>query len=95
LITCEGVETTKKKVEVLEPSFHMSNLESWSPKKYEVKGLNMYNSNQFIASQNLLYNFFKGISNVIFSPRYILYLRLIPIALNQLRKFKIAIDTLI
>jgi len=56
-------------VEVFQSSFHISNLKSWSPKKYEVRGPNMYNHNQFIAFQILLYNFFKWISNVIFSPR--------------------------
>jgi len=35
----------------------MSKLKSWSPKKYEVKGPNMHNPNQFMAFQNLLHNF--------------------------------------
>jgi len=29
----------------------------------------MYNPNEFTASQNLLYNFFRWISNIIFTPR--------------------------
>jgi len=37
-----------------ESFFYMSNLKNGSPKKYEVKGNNMPNPNQFIASQNLL-----------------------------------------
>jgi len=36
--------------EVFQSSFHMSNLKSWSPKKYEVKGPNTHNQNQFMAS---------------------------------------------
>jgi len=47
----------------------MSNLKSWSPKQYEVKWPNMHNPNQFMASQNLVYNFFEWFSNVIFSSR--------------------------
>jgi len=50
-----GVKTMK----ICELSFCMSNLKNWAPKKYEDKGPNMHNSNQFMASQNLLYNFFK------------------------------------
>jgi len=38
-------------------------------KKYKIKEPNMHNPNQFMASQNLLYNFFKWILNVIFSLR--------------------------
>jgi len=57
----------QKWFEVFQSSFHMSSLKSWSPKKYEDKGPNMYNPNQFMTSQNLLNNFFKWISNVIFS----------------------------
>jgi len=55
-----------KWLEVFQSSFHMTNLKSWSPKKYEDKEPNMHNPNQFMASQNLLYNSFKWISNVIF-----------------------------
>jgi len=47
----------------------MSNLKSWSPKTYEDKGPNMHNPNQFMASKNLTYVFFKLIFDVIFSPR--------------------------
>jgi len=71
----------------------MSNLKSWSPKKYEDKGPNMHNRNQFIASQNLLYDFLKRISNVIFPPRY----RVIEAHFqgpSTLQKVKIAMDTL-
>jgi len=50
-------------------SFHMLNLKIWSPKKYEDKEPNIHNPNQFVVFQNVLYNFFKWISNVIFSPR--------------------------
>jgi len=53
----EGVKNTKR-FQVCQSSFHMSNLKIWSPKEYEDKGPNMHNSNQFMASQNLLYNFF-------------------------------------
>jgi len=59
----------QKWFEFFQSSFHMSNLKSWSPKKYENKGPNMHNSNQFMASQNLFYNSFKWISTMIFSPR--------------------------
>jgi len=52
----EGVNTTKV---VFQSSFHMSNLKSWLPKKYEDKGPNMRNPNQFMASLNLFYDFFK------------------------------------
>jgi len=44
-------------------------LKSWSQKEYEVIGPSMYNSNPFTIFQNLFYNFFKLISNVIFFPR--------------------------
>jgi len=50
----EGV----KPIKIFELSFFMSNLKNWSPQKYEVKWPNKHNSNQFMASQNLLYNFF-------------------------------------
>jgi len=40
--------------EVFQFSFYKSNRKNWSPRKYEVKGHNMHNLNQFIASQNLL-----------------------------------------
>jgi len=50
-------------------SFCMSILKSWSQKIYEVVGPSMHNPNQFKVFQNLLYNFLKLISNVIFSPK--------------------------
>ncbi len=49
--------------------FHMSNLKSWSPPKYKFNGHNMHNPNQFTTFENLLYNFFKWIFKVMFSPR--------------------------
>jgi len=61
----DGVKTLK----IFELSFCMSNMKSWSPVKYKVEGPNKHNLNQFMASQNLLYNFFKWILSVIFSPR--------------------------
>ena len=61
----EGVKTMK----IFQFSFHMSILKSWSLKKYEVIGPSMHNLNQFTVFQNLFYNFFKWIFNVIFSPR--------------------------
>jgi len=58
----EGVKTMKARVwkwfEVFQSSIHMSNLKCWLPKKYEGKGPNMHNPNQFMASQNPLYNNF-------------------------------------
>jgi len=51
----EGVKTLK----ISELSFRMSNLKELINKKYEVEGPNKHNPNQFMASQNLLYNFFK------------------------------------
>jgi len=52
----------------------------------------MHNSNQFIASQNLLYNFLKWISNVIFSPRSSVYEAHFQEP-STLQKVKIAMDT--
>jgi len=43
----EGVKTNKGNHSIL---FHMSNLKIWSPKKYDDKGSNMHNSNEFTAS---------------------------------------------
>jgi len=63
----------RKWFEVIQSSFYMSNLKSWSLKKYEDEGPNIDNPNQFIASQNLLYNFFKWIFYLIFSPRSIVF----------------------
>jgi len=51
----KSIETMK----IFELSFCMSNLKKWLPKKYKVEGPNKYNPNQFMASQNLLYNFLK------------------------------------
>jgi len=63
-----------KLFEVFQSSFYMSNLKSWSPKKYEDKRPNMYNPNEFIASQNPFYNFIKWIFNLIFlSSQNVLY----------------------
>jgi len=61
----EGVKTTKN----FNSFFCMSILKNWSLKKYEVIGLSMHKPNQFMVFQNLFYNFFKWISNVISSPR--------------------------
>jgi len=72
----------------------MSNLKSWSPKKYEVKGPNIHNLNQFMTSQNLLFNLFKQISNVIFSPRSSVFEAHFQEP-STLRKVKIAMDTLV
>jgi len=58
-----------KPMKIFELSFCMSNLKNWLPKKYEVEGPNKYNPNQFMASQNLLYYFFKQISSVISFPK--------------------------
>jgi len=38
----EGIKLAKVD---LKSSFHMSNLKSWSPKIYDVKGPNMHNHN--------------------------------------------------
>jgi len=71
----------------------MSNLKIWSPKKYEDKGPNMHHPNQFMASQNLLNNFFKLISNVNFSPRSSVF-EAHSQESSTLRKVKIAMDNL-
>jgi len=52
-----------KTMKIFDLSFCMSNLKNWLPKiyeakKYEVEEPNKYYPNQFMASQNLLYNFF-------------------------------------
>jgi len=60
----------------------MSNLKNWCPKKYEVKGHNMHNSNKFIASQNLLYNFLNEFL-MCFFVQDLVYLRLISNPRNQ------------
>jgi len=83
----------QKWVEVFQSSFHMSNLKSQSPKKYDIKGPNAHNPNQFMASQNLPYNFFKWISNVIFSPRSSVFEAHFQEP-STLWKVKIAMDTL-
>jgi len=83
----------QKFYKVFESSFHKSNLKSWWPKKYEVKGPNMYNPNQFMASQNLLYRFLKWILNVIFSPRSNVF-EVHFQELSTLQKVKIAMGTL-
>jgi len=57
--------------EVWQSSLHMSNLKSQSPKENKVEVHNMQNLNQYLASQNVLYNFFKWISDVIFPLRSI------------------------
>jgi len=67
---------------------------SWSPKKYEVKGLNKYNSNQFMASQNLLYNFFKWISNEIFFQRFSVFETHFQES-SILQEIKISMDTFV
>jgi len=51
----EGVKTIK----IFEFSFCISNLKNWSPQKYEIEWPNKHNPNEFMASQNLLYNFSK------------------------------------
>jgi len=71
----------------------MPNLKIWSPKKYEVKGPNMHNPNQFMSSQNLLYNFFKQISNMTFSPRSSVFEGHFQEP-STLQKIKTAMDTL-
>jgi len=53
----------------------------------------MHNPNQFMASQNLLYNFFKCILNVTFSPRFSVF----EVHLQEpstLQKVKIAMGTI-
>jgi len=51
----KGVKTIKN----IEIFFAMSNPKSWSPKKYEIEKPNKpINPNQFVISQNRLYNFF-------------------------------------
>jgi len=75
---------TAKVMWSLSTSFRKSNLKSWWPKKYEVKGPKIYNSNQFMASQNLLYYFFKWILNAIFSPMSSQHYELFPRALNTI-----------
>jgi len=66
----------------------MSNLKSWSPKKYEVKGPNMHNPNQFMASQNLLYNFLNEFLMGFFL-QHLLYLRLISKSPQHYKKSKL------
>jgi len=61
----EGIKTMKTS----QFSFCMSILKSWSLKEYEAIGPSMHNPNQFMVFQNLFYDFYKWISNVIFSPR--------------------------
>jgi len=75
--------------EVFLSSFHKSNLKSWWTKKYELKGPNMHNPNQFMASQNLLYNFFRWNSNVINFLQDLVYLRLISKSLQHYRKWRL------
>jgi len=53
----------------------------------------MHNSNQFMFFQNLIYIFFKWISNVIFSPRSSVFEAHFQEP-STLRKVKIAMDTL-
>jgi len=65
MVQHEGVKTMK----IFKLSFCMSNQKSRLPKKYEVEGPNKHSPNQFMAYQNLLYNFIKWIYIVIFSPR--------------------------
>jgi len=77
----DGVKTMK----IFELSFCMSNLKSWLPKKYEVEGPNKYNLHQYMDFQNLLYNFFKWISSVIFFQDLV-YLRLISKSPQHYRK---------
>jgi len=84
----------QKWFEVFQFFFHMSNLKSWSPKNYEVKGPNMHNANQFITSQYLFYNIYKWMSNVIFSPRSSVFEAHFQ-ELSTLQKVKIAMDTLL
>jgi len=71
----------------------MSNQKTWSPQKYEVKGPNMQDPKQFMASQNLLHNFLKCISNAFFSPRFYVFEAHFQ-ELSTLKKVKIAMDTL-
>jgi len=59
-----------------EPSFCMSNLNNWLPKKYKVEGPKKYNPNQFMASQNLFYNFLNEFLVCFFLQDQV-YLRLI------------------
>jgi len=65
----EGVKTIKS----FEFSFCMSNLKSWSPKKYKVEGPNKHNSNQFTVfprvSQNYSTIFLNEFIVWFFSPR--------------------------
>ncbi len=51
----EGDKTMKN----FQLTFCISILKSWSPKKYEAKEPNTHKPNQFMAFQNLLYNFLK------------------------------------
>jgi len=44
-------------MKIFELSFCIANLKNRLLKKYEVEGPNKNNSNQFMAFQNLLYNF--------------------------------------
>jgi len=60
-----------KRFEIFQSSFHVSNLKNWSPKKIRLLGIILvYNPNQFMAFQNLFYNFIVWIFNVIFSPKF-------------------------
>jgi len=88
----EGVKIVKV-IWSLSIFFHMSNFKSWSPKQYEDKKTNMHHPNQFIASQNLFYSFFKWISNVIFSPSSSVFEVLFQ-GPSTLQKVKIAMDIL-
>jgi len=71
----EGVKTAKW-FEVFQFFFHMSNLKRLSPKKNKVKGHNVHNPNQFMASQNLLYIFLNEFQ-MWFFLQDLVYLRLI------------------
>jgi len=68
----EGVKTIKR-FQVFQSSFHMSNLKNWSPKKWEDKGPNMHNPKQFMAFQNLLYNFQNEFLMWFFSLRFSIF----------------------
>jgi len=68
----------------------MTNLKSWLPKKYEDKGPNMHNSNQFMAFQILLYNFLNEFLMWFFFLEDLVYsMRLISKSLQHYRKSKL------
>jgi len=68
-------------------------LRSWE--KFEAKGHNMHNHEQFMISQNQLYNSSKWISNVIFPPSSNVFEAHLQEPLSKSIKSRFAMDTLV